>query len=148
MKKTTLIIISFLFFASIVSAQVKGLPDSNIIIKLNQQIDDYVVQKNTVALDELYSDDFVFSHGSGRIEGKEGWFKSVAKGSFLVRKHDSVTVELHPGIAIVKGKLSVEKKNKEKTDHYHLKYIRVYTLKNQRWQLISHVTYNEYHEPQ
>ncbi len=147
MKKTTYLFLSFLFYLTNISAQVNNPPDSNYIIKLNQQIDDLVVQKNINALEELYADDFVFSHGSGRIEGKQGWFKSVAKGRFLVRKHDSVTVELHPGIAIVKGKLSVQKKNKDKTDRYHLNYIRVYTLKNQRWQLISHVTFYEYHEP-
>ncbi|MEO7265600.1 MAG: nuclear transport factor 2 family protein [Ferruginibacter sp.] len=148
MKKITLLSVSFLCFVSFITAQVTTIADSNIIIKLNQQIDDLVVQKNTNALDDLYADDFVFSHGSGRIEGKQGWFKSVANGGFLLRQHDSVTVELHPDIAIVKGKLSVQKKNKDKTESYHLKYIRVYALRHQRWLMISHITFYEYHEPQ
>jgi len=120
--------------------------DSNFIILRNQQIDTYVVEHNTTALDSLYADDFVFSHGSGRVEGKQGWFTSVVKGSFLSRLHDSVTVEFHPQLAIVRGKLSVQKKNKEKTDRYHLYYVRVYALRKNTWQMISHITTREYHE--
>ena len=137
----------FLFFfignIQFLSAQVA---DSNFIILRNQQIDTYVVEHNTTALDSLYADDFVFSHGSGRVEGKQGWFTSVAKGSFLSRLHDSVTVEFHPQLAIVRGKLSVQKKNKEKTDRYHLYYVRVYALRKNTWQMISHITTREYHE--
>ena len=120
--------------------------DSNFIIIRNQQIDNFVVENNTSALDSLYADDFVFSHGSGRIEGKEGWFISVQKGSFISRKHDSVTVEFHSDLAIVKGKLSVQKKGKEKIDRYHLHYIRVYALRKKSWLMISHITTREYHD--
>ena len=137
----------FLFFfianTQFLSAQVA---DSNFIIIRNQQMDTYVVEHNTTALDSLYADDFVFSHGSGRVEGKQGWFTSVAKGSFLSRLHDSVTVEFHPQLAIVRGKLSVQKKNKEKIDRYQLYYIRVYALRKSSWQMISHITTREYHE--
>jgi len=137
----------FLFFfignIQFLSAQVA---DSNFIIIRNQQMDTYVVEHNTTALDSLYADDFVFSHGSGRVEGKQGWFTSVAKGSFLSRLHDSVTVEFHPQLAIVRGKLSVQKKNKEKIDRYQLYYIRVYALRKSSWQMISHITTREYHE--
>jgi hypothetical protein len=121
--------------------------DSSLLITLNQQIDNYVVEQNITALDKLYADDFVFSHGSGRVEGKKGWFVSVSKGSFIARTHDSVKVELHPELAVVKGKLSVHKKGKEKTDRYHLTYIRVYAYRSKQWQLVSHSTTSEYHEP-
>ena len=105
-----------------------------------------MVQKNIADLEKAYADDFVFSHGSGKVEGKATWLKSAGKGLFISRKHDSVKVELHHDVAIVKGKLSVAKTNKEKTDRYHLYYIRVYTKRNQQWQMISHSTTAEYHE--
>lgn len=142
MQKVTLLLILSLTtqFASAQSA------DSNFILLRNQQIDTYVVAHNTTALDSLYAEDFVFSHGSGRVEGKQGWFTSVAKGSFLSRLHDSVTVEFHPQLAIVKGKLSVQKKGKEKVDLYYLYYVRVYAFRKNSWQMISHITTREYHE--
>jgi len=43
--------------------------DSSYLLQLNQQIDQYVVERNVVALDSLYAPDFVLSHGSGRLEG-------------------------------------------------------------------------------
>ena len=120
--------------------------DSSLLIILNQRIDDLVVQRNTLALDSLYAADFVFSHGSGRVEGKTGWLTTVGRANYPKRRHDSVKVELHGGVGIVKGKMSIEKINKDKTDRYHLRYIRVYAIRNGRWQLISHNTTYEWHE--
>jgi Domain of unknown function (DUF4440) len=120
--------------------------DSSHLIMLNQAIDNYVVQRNVQALDTLYANDFVFSHGSGKIEGKSGWLMTVEKGNYPMRQHDSVTVEMHPGLAIVKGKMSIHRIDKDKTARYHLRYIRVYALRNKRWQMISHNTTHERHE--
>lgn len=120
--------------------------DSALLIRLNQQIDSYVVQKNVAALDSLFAADFIFNHGSGKTEGKAGWFTTVARANYPYRNHDSVKVELHPAIAIVKGKMNIEKRNKDKADRYWLKYIRVFALRDNRWQLISHSTVQEQHE--
>lgn len=146
MKKILLLTIISCCQMFTVTAQGYSSANRDVLLTLNQQIDNYVVLHDTAALDKLYADDFVFSHGSGRVEGKQGWFTSVAKGSFLSRQHDSVTVEFHPGIAIMRGRLSVQKKAEKDTDKYHLKYIRVYALRDKQWQMISHVTYWEFHE--
>lgn len=124
----------------------KAQSDSLFLLAFNQQVDDNVVKKDITALEKSYADDFIFSHGSGKVEGKAPWLKSAGKGLFISRKHDSVKVELHNDVAIVKGKLSVAKTNKEKTDRYHLYYIRVYAKRNNNWQMISHSTTSEYHE--
>jgi ketosteroid isomerase-like protein len=142
-KVSNLLMLLLLLF----SVQAFSFSDSSFLIVLNQQIDNYVVSKDTTALSKLYADDFVFSHGSGKIEGKHSWFTSVAKGNFTSRQHDSVRVELHPNLAIVRGKLSVQKKANDKIDRYHLQYIRVYAYRNKQWQMISHITTAEYHEP-
>ena len=144
--RTKFFILSLLSFAgSFLQAQTVS-PDSSSLIALNQQIDDHVVKQDTVSLKRLYAEDFVFSHGSGRVDNKQSWLRSVAKGNFLLRKHDSVRVELHPSLAILKGKLSVQKLNKDKMDRYHLNYIRVYAIRDKQWQLVSHSTTFEYHE--
>ncbi len=130
----------------VLHAQVSEPADSVFVVTLNQQIEDYVVKQQVEPLSKIYADDFVFSHGSGKVEGREGWLKSVAKGNFLLRQHDSVTVEMHQELAIVRGKLSVHKNNKDKIDRYHLKYFRLYAYRNKQWQLISHITTSEWHE--
>ena len=136
--------ILFIAFCLSVTALAQG--DSSNLVVINQQIDNHVVNKNLFALEQLYADDFVFSHGSGKVEGKVSWLKSAAKGLFVSRLHDSVKVELHNDVAVVKGKLSVVKKNKDAEDRYHLYYIRVYAKRPSGWQMISHSTTSEFHE--
>jgi hypothetical protein len=133
-------------FSLMLQARDNPQADSSMLLTLNQQIDNLVVLHDINALDKLYAADFVFSHGSGRVEGKVGWFRSVDKGNFVSRQHDSVTVELHPGIALLRGKLTVLKKASKGNSKYYLKYVRVYALRDKQWQLISHVTVWEYHE--
>jgi hypothetical protein len=145
MKKKFFLLSIVSYYCLFVTAQ-SANPDSSQLISMNQQIDTYVVKQDTAALRKLYADDFVFSHGSGRVDNKQSWLVSVAKGGFLLRQHDSVTVELHPSLAVVKGKLTVQKLNKDRTDRYYLKYIRVYALRGKIWQLVSHNTIFEFHE--
>jgi len=141
MKKIASILFA-IFFSFFLYAQ----NDSSTLVVLNQRIDDLVVQRNTTGLDSLYATDFVFSHGSGKVEGKSGWLTTVGRANYPKRQHDSVKVELHAGVGIIKGKMSIEKINKDKTDRYHLRYLRVYAMRNGRWQLISHNTTHEWHE--
>jgi hypothetical protein len=135
----------FLFLQISVCSQVPT--DSAALIAFNQQLDDNVVSGNIAFLQKGYANDFVFSHGSGRVDGKVSWLGSVVKGGFVERRHDSVTVEMHGDIAILRGRLSVEKNNKSKIDRYWLRYIRVYSRLTREWQLISHITTAEFHLP-
>ena len=144
MKQFILIVFS-VFSLCVGQAQINK-KDSLHIIELNQKIDNDVVKKNIASFDSSYAEDFVFSHGSGRVEGKSGWMGTVSRSNYPLRNHDSVRVELHSGIAIVKGKMDIRKINKDKTDNYHLRYIRIYAWRQNRWQLISHNTTHEWHE--
>jgi hypothetical protein len=146
MKKLLFWALFFCSFQQRGFAQTGSKTDSSYLLTLNQQIDSYVVSRNLKALDSLYAADFVFSHGSGKVEGKSGWLKTVERASYPLRQHDSVSVELHEATGIVKGKMAIQKINKDKTDNYHLRYIRVYALRQGRWLLISHNTTHEWHE--
>lgn len=135
-----------MFVPLLLLAQPRQVGDSGLLVRLNQHIDDYVLQQNVTPLAELYAPDFVFSHGSGRVDNRASWLKSVAKGRFVKRLHDSVRVELHNTIAILRGKLSVEKKQADSLSRYWLRYVRVYRQTGtSRWQLISHITTAEFH---
>jgi hypothetical protein len=144
MHNKKIILLVPLLFASLLKTTAQQ--DSLKLLALNQQIDLFVVSRNIAALDTIYASDFVFSHGSGKVEGKQGWLLTVGRADYPKRMHDSVKVELHPGLAIVKGKMDIEKINKQKKDRYHLRYIRVYSLRERRWELISHITTHEWHD--
>ena len=123
--------------------QQNTLTDSLYFIKLNQQIDNNVVQKKVADLDTMYANDFIFSHGTGLIEGKESWLLAVKKNNYTYRNHDSVTVELHPDMAILRGRLNIRKQDNTR---YNLKYVRVFAVRDKWWQMVSHITTFEQHE--
>jgi len=140
-----LLVLTTLLIATMSYAQ-QAAADSSYLIRFNQQIDLDVVHRNISSLDTMFASDFVFSHGSGNVQGKEGWLKSVEKNNYPARQHDSVTVELHPGLAVVKGNMAIQRVDKDKTALYRLKYLRVYAIRNNRWRLISHTTTKEVHD--
>ena len=120
--------------------------DTAALAAFNQWIDQLVVAKDTTELKGIYADDFVFSHGSGKVEGKKGWLATVARAQYSKRDHDSVRVELHDDVGIVKGRMAIIKVNPTKADHYYLRYVRVFAYRNKRWVLLSHQTTAEWHE--
>lgn len=145
MRQNTFLLLLCLSFSTHSIAQ-SANADSSLLILINQQIDDAVVRQDITALDSLYASDFVFSHGSGNVQDKKAWLATVGRTKYPLRRHDSVKVELHGGVALVKGKMWIERIDKTKTEKYYLRYIRLYALKNKQWQLISHNTTQEVHE--
>lgn len=117
------------------------------VLSVNAQIDEAVVKKNTAVLEKYYADDFVFTHGTGFVEGKESWIKNVANPDtqFISRIQDSTTVELHNDVALVIGKIEITRKDKDKHVAYGLWYVRVYRKDKDVWQMISHRTTHEWH---
>src|SRR5690242_8508676 len=79
--------------------------------EINRSIDQAVVQKDIPKLQQLYADDFVFTHGTGVIDSKESWIDNIRKSTdkFVSRTHDSTRVELHSDVAILTGRLMVTK---------------------------------------
>jgi ketosteroid isomerase-like protein len=136
-----------LAFALFGSGLLFGQSDESDVLKVNTQIDEVVVKKDNVSLRILYADDFVFTHGTGFVEGKESWLKDVQNpnSKFLSRVHDSTKVELHGNTAIVFGRLIVQREREQKIVKYGLLYVRVFERRKKKWQLISHRTTKEWH---
>lgn len=123
-------------------AALKSLVDS-----INRMIDHAVVQKKISLLETLYADDFVFTHGTGLVDSKSSWLKNVSDTSvhYISREHDSTKVELHNDIALITGKLTVKRQQRNEINSYALWYVRVYAHRKNQWQLISHRTTSEWH---
>jgi ketosteroid isomerase-like protein len=106
----------------------------------NRFIDHAVMKKDKAALDSVYADDFMFTHGTGLIDHKASWIKAVMdeKSTYLSREHDSTIVERHGNIAMIYGKLTIVRKGEDATTKYAIKYVRVFLASGNRWQMISH----------
>lgn len=126
---------------------VHAQPDRETLLSINAQLDEAVVKKNIAVLEKYYADDFVFTHGTGFVEGKASWIKNVANPNthFVSRTQDSTTVELHDDVALVIGKIEITRKVKDKNIAYGIWYIRVYRKRSDLWQMISHRTTREWH---
>jgi ketosteroid isomerase-like protein len=136
-------ILLLLLICHVVHAQ----SNSEVLLSINAQIDEAVVKKNVAILEKYYADDFVFTHGTGFVEGKASWIKNVANPNrqYNSRVQDSTTVELHGDVALVIGKIEIKRMDKDKKVSYGIWYIRVYRKNTDVWQMISHRTTGEWH---
>jgi ketosteroid isomerase-like protein len=115
---------------------------------LNKFIDHSVVKKDKSALDTLYAEDFVFTHGTGHVDNKASWLKAVMdpQGFSISREHDSIVVERHDNVAMVYGKLTIIRQNGDKKSKYAITYVRVFRYQHNRWQMISHHTFQQWND--
>lgn len=119
------------------------------LIDLDKKIQEAMVISDTVLLDSVLANDFLFTHGfmDGGQQDKTAW-RAIATRKpafYFYRKVDSSIVELHGDIAIVMGTLSIKRgpiaKNNEKDSYcYSLAYSHIYAFRNNRWQFLSHRT--------
>jgi ketosteroid isomerase-like protein len=114
--------------------------DSELLLSINAQMEEAVVKKNIPFLEKHLAEDFVFTHGTGYVDDKASWIKSVSNPNsrFLSRVQDSTAVELHGDIVLAIGKIEIVRKDKDKEVAYGIRYIRVYRKNKNVWQMISH----------
>ena len=110
------------------------------LLNFEKSVEKAVVATDIPFLENAYADDFRFKHGTGLVDSKSSWLKSVAgaKGKFISRETDSVEVEIHGPIGITSGRLTVRRKGEKAEQHYMVKYVRVYVKKDDHWQMIMH----------
>ena len=132
-----------LFFFLLLSVNIQAQSDStktkHLIDSINRRLDRSVVIKDLDFMQKHYAVDFIFTHATGKIDSKKSWI-SKAEGPtnlYKSREHDSVIIELHNDIAIVKGIMTVVSKPEANRPEFYNRYIRVYALRKNTWQLIS-----------
>ena len=117
-----------------------------VVDSINREVDRAVVQKNIPYMQKHYAEDFKFTHGTGLIDNKETWIgkAQAAKMQYVSREHDSTNVEIHDDIVIVTGNLKVVLPPGGTRYGYGLRYVRVYRLTKNSWQMISHRTFAQW----
>lgn len=143
-----LIIVPFSIPIALAQNAGKDQATEKLVDETNRRIDKAVVAKDMEFLRKHYGDDFVFTHGTGLIDSKNSWLESIGKSKgYASREHDSTVVELHKDIAIIFGKLTVGRLTpaSDGTSKYSLRYVRVFALRKNNWEMISHRTTSEWH---
>ncbi len=86
-------------------------PDEAVLRSLERAQANAVVEMDFDALEEIYADDFIFTHGTGEVHDKTRWFDALSSGrDYLSREHEMIEIELHGDLGIVYGVLLVHAK--------------------------------------
>jgi hypothetical protein len=135
------------FLIVMVAVGANAQTDEGDLARFEQQVDHAVVACDLQFLENAYAADFRFKHGTGLVDSKTSWLKSVglAKGKFISREIDSLEVEIHGTIGITSGRLSVHRYVDSGESRYIINYVRVYVRKGGHWQMIMHRTVRETH---
>lgn len=103
-----------------------------------------VVEMDFDVLEEIYADDFIFTHGTGEVHDKTRWFDALSSGrDYLSREHEMIEIELHDDLGIVYGVLLVHAKINGVEGQFRARYVRVYEQRGDRWLLVSHRTVDQ-----
>ena len=102
------------------------------------------VEMDFDVLEEIYADDFIFTHGTGEVHDKTRWFDTRSRGrDYLSREHEMIEIELHGDLGIVYGVLLVHAKINGIEGQFRARYVRVYKQRGDRWLLVSHRTVDQ-----
>ena len=77
------------------------------VVQVNDAIEKALLDRNAAALDTLFGDDLLFSHGGGNVDNKISYTARVPKSFYSSRVTDSTRVEVHDNAAVVLGRIIV-----------------------------------------
>ena len=118
--------------------------DEAVLRSLERAQANAVVEMNFDVLEEIYADDFIFTHGTGEVHDKTRWFDTLSSGrDYLSREHEMIEIELHGDLGIVYGVLLVHAKINGVEGQFRARYVRVYKQREGRWLLVSHRTVDQ-----
>jgi hypothetical protein len=106
---------------------------------IDRHIEEVVVQGDLERLQQLYTEDFQFTHATGEVQSKAEWLAYVAERPFSDRTVSDVQIESHGVAALTTGRITVTERGPP-AGGYTLRYIRLYVLVDGRWHLASHHT--------
>ena len=119
-------------------------PDESVLRSLERAQANAVVEMDFDVLEEIYADDFIFTHGTGEEHDKTRWFDALSSGrDYLSREHEMIEIELHGDLGIVYGVLLVHAKINGVEGQFRARYVRVYKQREGRWLLVSHRTVDQ-----
>ncbi len=119
-------------------------PDESVLRSLERAQANAVVEMDFDVLEEIYADDFIFTHGTGEVHDKTRWFDALSSGrDYLSREHEMIEIELHGDLGIVYGVLLVHAKINGIEGQFRARYVRVYKQREGRWLLVSHRTVDQ-----
>lgn len=121
-------------------------PAEAALTRIEQAVAQAVVELDFETMENIYANDFIFSHSTGAVETKSQWLEVLrtTEQPYTSRIVDDIRVELHDDIAITSGRLTIKRDtDNPRFREFRVRYIRVYVFREQRWQMLSHRSISE-----
>jgi hypothetical protein len=139
----------YLFFILLVLSSTTQAQDTTgttvrLVIQINDALEKALANKNITMLDTLFANDLLFFHGGGNVDNKKSYLARVPKSNYASRTTDSTNVEIHDNAALVTGQVIVVNGGEKPKPTYGIKYIRLYSFRNEHWVLVSHRTIHKW----
>jgi uncharacterized protein (TIGR02246 family) len=103
---------------------------------------DAQVKKDYAFLEKVFADDLIYTHSSGKQDGKASYIASIKEGKSIYDKIDVESLTIRPyangKTAVINGVINITQPAAEgKTTNLHLRYAVVYVKnKGKGWQLV------------
>lgn len=106
------------------------------ILELSQEKFRWKTSGKFDLLADLFDDELVFVHITGRITTKDDWINQLKTGRFVYNKIEQkeASVKVYGNTAVLVGKAKFTVNG---GSEYHLVYTEVYTKKKNQWKLVN-----------
>lgn len=130
---TLCLIFSFQFVHAQSSADEKAVAD------VEKQRFDAQVSKNYAVLEQVLSDDLLYTHSSGNTDGKQSYIQSIrdGKSNYAAIEPQEQKVRVYGNTAVINGVCLVKMNNNNQPTELKLRYTDVYVKKGKQWQMVT-----------
>lgn len=110
----------------------------DVLLSLDSRLEEAASDGDFDALEPILAEDFIYTHSSGKSQGKSEWLEGLKPlAGKRQRVLSGVKIEPHGGVAVVMGDMDIVRPGSPTQLN---RYVRVYRLDGGRWRAISQRT--------
>ncbi|HKU76560.1 MAG TPA: nuclear transport factor 2 family protein [Pyrinomonadaceae bacterium] len=109
------------------------------LLKANREYDQALVRGDAVALDRLYSEEFVYTTPDGEVRNKAQQLAFTRSGDLRLEagQSDEVKVRVYGNTAVMTGRFTAKGKLIDKNIDIRERYTAVWVKRSGRWRLVA-----------
>lgn len=110
------------------------------VLKMEQDWATALMKVDTAALNQIYSDDLVYTHSSGQTDDKAKYVANIKNGvaKYEEVKFETQSVKVYGNTAIAYSTAKLRVLTNNQTLNNHLKLIHVYVKQGKDWKMVAH----------
>lgn len=114
------------------------------VLKLEDEMNQAILQKDAAVLNRIYADDLIYINGSGEILDKNRAVEDYRSGhnTLLHLNHDDIDVRFYGDTIVLTGRSNSTVRYNDGGTTIARRFTNVFVLLNGRWQIVSHQVTN------